>query len=547
MEYLEIDLTAESISLRHDGGLRGLSLAIEIYNRERGDVFVISSPSQEAIENAGSASFSIVYKSPITERIAFSYSNLPMGYSLYKLGISALAVKGKTHRLSYISLYQGQYEILSSEALRFASSSEFEMLLRNPLDSALSTSRAADNGVVFSSVQFQGKSIPGAGLGYVFHEKGIKGIIAQGFAKVDKVDDASKWSRRVEKASFARRIRKQGACCFIEDALRLGWLPVRYYHDRFDPRALHLSAKSFCEIYGNYPDSCQDCFMACGRRKKDNKVLPTWQEAMMFGANLGIFSPSSVERLSQAAFEEGLDSTHLGALLAYCTTLDDKERDMLGIRDLSLDEYLRLIALIGSNRGAGALFQNGLKAFPNAIQSTYGEAIGVDLRGNFEAAIASSMSLSIFLPAGAVLPKHPMNPECAAILAFYELVYILSLLEYGYRPFSAVALYWSKLPELAFHLPPLMRFYCRRFSLYGHNLKDLLPKGLGLFNELGFEVSSIPSYFESEPTSALDNRTVPMRRLREYFNSEKIKAEILVNAINEKKDKPVSADIAGDE
>ena len=74
-----------------------------------------------------------------------------------------------------------------------------------------------------------------------------------------------------------------------------------------------------------------------------------------------------------------------------------------------------------------------------------------------------------------------------------------------------------------------------------------MPKGLGLFNELGFEVSSIPSYFESEPTSALDNRTVPMRRLREYFNSEKIKAEILVNSINEKKDKPVSADIAGDE
>lgn len=540
MEYLEIDLTAGTMSLHPDGGMRGLALAIDLYNGCNQDAIVIASPSSEAIENAGSAAFSIVFTSPITEKISFAYSNLPMGYSLYKLGLSALVIRGKIHRLSYVSLYQGQFEVIAAEGLKGATSTEFEKIVRSVQDSALSTSRAADNGIKFSTLQGQGKTVSAPGLGYAFHERGLKGIVAQGFAKVDVVKNASKWSRRVEKSAFARRIRKQGACCFVEDALRLGWLPVRYYSDRFDPRAYSLSSKNFVEIYGNYPDSCQDCFLACGRRKKDNSVLPTWQDVMMLGTNLGIFAPEKVIKLSSAAFEQGLDSTHLGALLSYASTLEDTELEMLGIKDLSIESYLKLIYLIGENRGSGALFQEGLKTFPKAIQSDRGEAISADLRGNYEAAILSSMSLPIFLPAGAVLPKFPMNPECAAILALYELIYVLALLEYGYRPFSAAALYWSRIPEIAYHVPFLMRMFCRGFTLYGHKMKELLPKGLELFDKLKLEMEDIPEYFEMEPRSAIDNRTVPMRKLKEYFYSEKFKVETMVKSIREKMVKPSS-------
>lgn len=540
MEYLEIDLTAGTIEVFPDNGKRGLALAIELYNGCGGDAIAIASPTDEAIKTAGSAAFSIVFKSPITEKIAFAYSNLSMGYSLYKLGLSAVLIKGKTHRLSYVSLYQGQYEVIVGDFLKGAPSTELEKLSKSSLDSALSTARAADNGVKFSTVQFQGKTVAAPGLGYAFHERGIKGIIAQGFAKVDVVKETSKWARSVEKSSFARRVRKNGACCFVEDANRLGWLPVRYYSDRFDPRAASLSAKSFSEIYGNYPDSCQDCFFACGRRRKDNKVLPVWQDVMMLGTNLGLFSPDKVVKLSSAAFEEGLDSAHLGALLSYVSTLGDTEREMIGIKDLSLESYLKLIALIGENRGSGALFQEGLKSFSNAIQSARGCAIASDIRGDFEAAILASMSLPLFLPSGATLPRHGMNPECASILALYELLYLLALLEYGYRPFSSVALYWSHVPALAYHVPLLMRFFCRRFNLYGLRMKDLLPKGLDLFEKLDIEMEAIPEYFVMEPRSALDNRTVPFMKLKEHFYSEKLKVEIIVKSIKEKMVKPSS-------
>ena len=410
MEYLEIDLTKGTISLLEAGEKYGLSLALELYDRYEGDdAFVIASPSSEAFDITESAAFSIVFKSPITEKKSFSYSNFPMGHSLLRLNLAAVAIIGKTHRLSYISLYQGQYEIVHCENLLGSSSGDFEReVLKSPLDIALSTGRAADNGIKFASLQYMQKSLPGSGLGYALRVKGIKGIAFQGFAKTKEsvaARDIRKWGRRIEKSAFARRVRKLGACCFVDDALRLGWLPVRYYKDRFDPRAYALDAKSFAETYGNYPDACQNCFIACGRRKKDSSKLPSWQEVMMLGTNLGFFDQEKVVALSSAAAYEGLDSVYLGAVLSYASTMSDKERDMLGIKDLSVGSYLKLISLIGENRGSGALFQNGLKSFPNAIQTKDGDAICCDLRGAYSESIAVSMSLPIVLHAGMFIPK----------------------------------------------------------------------------------------------------------------------------------------------
>ena len=550
MEYIEIDLSEGTFNRLPSGEKTGLSLALDLYDRyPEDDVIIFAAPSSKALDNAGSSVFSILYNSPITGEKAFAYSNFPFGYSMYKLDMSALVIKGCVHRLSYISLYSGNFDIISCEHLKGVSSAEFEKEARSITDSVLSTGRAADNGVKYATLQFQGKAINGAGLGYLFHLKGLKGIIAPGYSVTEGASvskDAFRRVRKIEKSQFARRVRKQGACCFVEDALRLGWIPVRGYSDRFDPRAYSLSAASFAELYGNYPDSCSDCFLACGRRKKDSSALPGWVDVMMLGSNLGIFSPEKVIRLTETALKEGLDSAHLGALLSYALSLDEKERDIIGLRDLNVDNLQKLIVLIGENRGAGAVFESGLGAFPDAIKSAKGEAIFADLRGAYSQAIAASMSLNLFLPSGLVLPKYPVSAECAAILAFYEIIYILALLEYGYRPFSAVALYWSNLPELAFHVPQLMRFYCRRFSIYGHKMKDLLPKGLEIFERLGLGFDDIPEHFRMDPESASDNRTVPMLKLQEFFLSEKLKAEIISKSIREKSSKPSSESKAAD-
>ena len=59
-------------------------------------------------------------------------------------------------------------------------------------------------------------------------------------------------------------------------------------------------------------------------------------------------------------------------------------------------------------------------------------------------------------------------------------------------------------------------------------------------DKLKLEMEDIPEYFEMEPRSAIDNRTVPMRKLKEYFYSEKFKVETMVKSIREKMVKPSS-------
>ena len=72
-------------------------------------------------------------------------------------------------------------------------------------------------------------------------------------------------------------------------------------------------------------------------------------------------------------------------------------------------------------------------------------------------------------------------------------------------------------------------------------MRNLLPIGLEIFESLGLEMESIPEYFELEPRSALDNKTVPFMKMREYFYREKLKVEIVVKSIREKMDKASSS------
>lgn len=541
MSILVVDLTEGLFTTLDSMKESGLELAIKLYKSFDGKAFVISSPTAMSVRYPGSTNSIIVYHSPITERMEFTYSNQAPGFSLYKLGYEALVVTGRAPRLSYISIYSGNNEIFICEQLRGSSANFPSIAGKNINDAFLYTSRAAENGVRFASVLSNQKPIYGAGIGFVFSQMNLKGIVLQGFFRKDDLanDKASmRFVHRIESSKFARRIRKNGANCFIDDAERLGWLPVRNYTSRFDGRAFSLDGISFTEAYGNFPDSCQECFLACGRRRKDNSILPSWQECMALGTNLGFFDPRSVSRLVSAAVEEGLDVIHLGAILAYVSSLSESNLEVLSLSGKTLDEYEKLIHAIADSRGVGAIFRDGLKGFPDAIQSAHSSAILVDLRGSFTTAITSSLGLDLILPAALVVPKKELDAEAAAVLAFYDLIYTLALFAFGFGPLVTTCIYWDRIPKFAYSNPLLLRFYARRFSVYGIKNDVLLETGLRIFDELDLSFEPIADHFLNDGESAKGFKTVPMVRLVEFFNYEKSRAERIVKSRRDTKRRP---------
>ena len=534
MSILCVELSEGRFSTLEDRKQKGLELGLSLYNEFGRESFVLVAVSKESFESASSTLFIMVFTSPITNKVEFQYSNLAPGFSLYKLGYEALVIKGRAPRLSYISMFSGTNEILPCEFLKGKDSASFdEIATKNLSDTTLSTARAADNGVKFASLLCRGKAVRGAGLGYVFSMMNLKGIVLQGFYTKDegpKDKSCLRFSRKIETSKLARRTRKNGGNCIIDDALRLGWIPVKNNSRRFDPRAYFLDGESFAEIYGNYPDSCQECFLACGRRKKDNTSLPSWNECMALGTNIGLFDPRDVTSLVDSAHFEGLDVNHLGAILGYVSAMDSSNLEVLSLSGRTSKEYIKLIHSIGASNGVGAIFRDGLKAFPDSLQSAEGQAISYDLRGSFAEALMTSLCIDIFLPASLIIAKKELNERCSAIMALYELCYILALFSYGIGPLIATCLYWDKIPKCAFSSPSLLRFFARRFSICGLKGKDLLENGLTIFATLDPSFHKIPDFFEMNPESAKGTETVQLARLQEYFLEEKARAEIWVKS-----------------
>lgn len=520
MRILLVELEKSTISELDDREDQGLTLGLRLLDEYGADSFVLSSPSKESIDTSNSSVFTISYVSPITHKKAFAYANNAIGLSMVQLNIKAIVFTGKANNMCYLSLYQSKEEILPCEFMRGGYSSYFEEVCpKSKLDSVLSSSRAADNGIKFTDLMSRGKYVIGSGLGYVFSSHNLKGIVMQGF---NYVSPSSKYSDKVkritERSDFARRVRKNGANVFVDDALRLGWLPVDSYKRGFDPRAYSLDGKGVLEKYGNFPDSCQECFFSCGRRGKKEEIVPSWNECMMLGTNLGFYSFDSISPIVDKARLEGIDVNTLGGMLSYFKTLSDDERDFMGLKEWKSEEIVKFINVLSSGRGFGSVIQDGLCKFDKAVQTSSHLPISYDVRCAYNQGLISALDLDMLLPGGTLCPKRPLGNKASAIMAFYELMYSLALIDYGFIPLLRLGVHFSSFNSHIFDIPSLLRHKAKKFSIASLSSKDLLRKGLEISSLLGLEFSPLPSKFSLE--AGYKDRSLPLATLISLFQSE---------------------------
>ncbi len=530
MAILFADLDNDSYERVEENGLEGLELGISLFTRfYANSPLIIASPSADSLRFSGSAVFTFVYRSPISGRMTFSYSSYAPGVSMRRLGYDAIVIMGKARSLSYLSIGPDGAERVIAGDYRAFSSERFEKSVKKGIgENFLSVGRAAENGVKFASLQSGGREIPGDGLGYVLGSKNLKGLSFPDFSRKDLLGngkDERKARRWMERSLPLKKLRSEGGGTFVDSYLSKGAVPIMNYSMRFDPRAYFVDGISFTEKYGMYPESCQDCFYACARRRQDNTMLPTWREVFSLGTNLGIFDPENVAKIADAAREEGLSSAHLGAILASLTHE----------RNVSVERSIDAIHAIGEGR---ALF-GALKDIPGGICTEEGESILLDLRGSYPDALMTAYGLPVDLFASALIPKKPLSIECSAILALYESVYFLALISEGFSPMGAISEWWGKFPSYAYYNPQLLRLIARTFRAYGMKSSELQAKGLRLMNEFMKEPERLPKAFTLNVSPVVDDgRTVPCTQLFEAFELEKASLERIVRSRSEKRQRP---------
>ena len=533
MAVIRISLDSSTSEKVAGIGGTGLDLAFALYDAFReSDPIVITPPSEEALRFSGCAFFTMVFRSPVTDSMMMQYSSLPPGYSLRRLGYDAVVITGRAEHFSYLSLSADDAEFLSAEGMRCTPSSVFETMARkNITDVFLSIGRAGENGILYASLQSGGHEAGGCGLGCVFGRKNLKGILLPGFSRKDSLGSGKaerRARRRQEKSKTARRIRKEGGGIFIDAALKAGWLPVDGYSRRYDPRAYFLDGKAMTDEFGLYPESCQECYFACGRRTRDNAMLPSWRECALFGSNLGFYSLSDVMKLSDAVREEGLGIADTGALLAHMKCGD-------------ISEYITLIHMIGRNQCSDRRAAAGVKAFPGAIAAGGCLPLLSDLRGDPAGAVLASLCLPYILPVSLLLPGKTLTTGSGAVMALYETACSLALVSLGYSPMGTISEWWGRIPRFVFKVPFLLRIAAVMMRAYGLDARLLIENGMRYMERLSSGPFRLPERFTMEAESDYgDGATIQYTRLMECYEREKVIARRIVKSRREKRRRPSS-------
>ncbi len=525
MVVLVLDLKNGTVTENEwKGDSLGLRCAFSLHSEYGEDSLVLACVNSEG-KDGRPLSWPVVYHSDITGKTETAMLNTGHGLSLLKLGIAALVIIQRADKLKYITLSPSKREILPIENMRAESSLSFESVVTSLSEISLSTGVAADKGVWFGALQYRGRNIDGTGLGHAFFAHNLKGIVFPSFFS-DSTSDDAKASAGKRDDSFLRSIRSYGEYAVIPASLRLGWAAINNYSDRFDPRLYNMDGKSIAEKFGNYPSGCPGCSLKCLRTTREGEPLPSWRDLFLLGSNLGFFNPSSVMRIYSCAVANGLETATLGAVLSHIISLPAEERSIYGLCDVTIENILTFIKRVAT----GSVLPKGLVSLPMAVQGFDHRPVLFDLRGAFVEALLYSQGFDFVLPATLYFAKRNVTAETAAVFALYETVYALALRHLGCPSDYESAAYWSRVPQLAYSSPFFARLFLRHFSAFGYKSSVLLPLGFDILQKINPLWHPVPERFIMDSTSSFDASTVPLRKMQDLYDSEKLRLLIFLKS-----------------
>lgn len=321
-----------------------------------------------------------VFRSP---QSGFLTSSLGGGYLARFLrfaGYQALVIKGVAEKQTFISLDGEQVTFKDGSHLVNKEVPEaFELLFASEgmpgKRSILAAGLAAGKGITFAPLYVdEFFSFPRGGLGTVFSQKNLKGLVVSGFEEEDLKD-----SRQYEEVFRSVSARAKG----FEELKALGTLKNLIVERKISGVPFeNLSEPNFSDqhqlvkAFGDSSSrvSCSGCPVGCIHLvSHEGTYIPyDYEGVVALGPLLGLTAKEEIVPLLAKAYRSGLDPTSLGAILAY---LIEKEKFSFG----SVDTYLTLIdALLVKKENWARALSRGLES---GVEQLGGEDFALTLAG----------------------------------------------------------------------------------------------------------------------------------------------------------------------
>ena len=348
---------------------------------------------------AGSGTFSLVTKGPMTNLGVSTQANGFWGAYLKSAGYDAVIIQGQAPRWVYLHIADGRVELRDASALLGTDTWEVEEAVRRDLGTAGRISvygigPAGEHRVRFAVVAGdQGHLCSKNGNGAVMGAKRLKAVaVTQGRVGVpvhDKPRLVEKARALLEEAKTIKggQLVKWGSGGAFSVHAKAGSLPVRNYTTNLYPEHEQMNAEY---LRGHFEHRSKACW-ACGVHTKHMRVTegaysgyegeePEYEGMAAWGPQIGNTDPGAMVVLSNLVDRLGLDTNEASWLVGWAMEcyakglLTRQDLDGLDLTWGNVEAVRALLLKISTREGVGDLLAEGVM---RASQRVGGEAAGL--------------------------------------------------------------------------------------------------------------------------------------------------------------------------
>ena len=362
-----------------------------------------------------SGRFCVMSISPLTGTVGDSSAGGRFGTELKKAGWDGIIITGKSSSFCGISIFNDKVVFSDAENLRGATLSTTFSSIRGK-GSTGAIGPAAENGVLFSNISFDGHSFAGRnGLGIVMAVKGLKYIHVEGTGKTSVYDSERLLSARedifrlvsaspVLKGELGISEYGTGALFDLMHSRRM--MPTENFRHTQFSHAEEMNAWHYKHRYDSKKTGCSGCHILCKKKSKDGEPMPEFETMSHFSALINNNDIGRVMEASHICNETGMDTISAASTIACYMEIkgiDSDTLDLPGIlNDISLSRGEGELLRYGSLKYASLMNNSGISMSVKGL-----ELPAYDPRGAYGMALAYATSTR----GGCHLRAYPVSHE----------------------------------------------------------------------------------------------------------------------------------------
>jgi len=335
----------------------------------------------------------VVTKSPATNTFLDSYFGGNFMAEMKFAGFDGIVIHGKSKKLCYLFVKDGEAEIKSGEHLKGKGVYETSNLIQKEIGDKnvkiAAIGPAGENLVKFACISLELHHQAGrGGTGCVMGSKNLKAIAVRGTNKPE-VHDPESWKefvreiirKEIVENPAMESTKTMGTPYYVYTSNAAGLIPTRNYQDGVFAQADQINWDAIKENVFVKKTACYRCPVACRNitsvRKGPFKGLtiegPEYETLAMAGSNCGIGDLAAIMKFNDLCDDYGLDTISTGNITAFLMECFEKgiisKKNIGGLKLSfgSVEGYLKVPELIALRKGIGNILAEGVQAASNKI------------------------------------------------------------------------------------------------------------------------------------------------------------------------------------